>query len=206
LPAWRDRGSVSRVHTEITFRSEQRLTPEEFFAWLQERPYNDVNRYELIHGRIAMTPGADFFHGSTEARLVRYLATHVEARGLGTVLGSSVGYDLPSGDMLEPDVSFVSNERLAAGPAPEHGRHARLVPDLVIEILSRSTAKRDRGVKKEIYAANGVREYWLVDPVRRRVTIFQRGDEGFDDGTVFTSGRVTSLVLAGLDFDVEALW
>ena len=61
------------------------------------------------------------------------------------MLGSSAGYDLPSGDTLEPDVSFLSAARLAAGPAPERGRFLRIVPDLVVEILSDSTAKRDRG-------------------------------------------------------------
>ncbi len=193
------------METEITFRSEQRLTQEEFFRWLQERP-DDTRHYELIHGRIVMTPPANFRHGALGAWLVYKLMLHVEPRGLGLVLDASAGYDLPSGDTLEPDVSFISKERLAAEPQPEPGRFARIVPDLVIETASRSTARRDRTVKKEIYAVNGVREYWLVDPRSRTLTIFQEQGAAFDDGRSLKSGSVASAVFPSLELTVEEVF
>jgi Uma2 family endonuclease len=182
---------------------EKRLTQEEFFSWLQDREPSDCTHYELIHGRIVMTPAADFFHASIGSLLNRKLGDYLDRRGLGRVLDSSAGYDLPSGDTLEPDVSFVSRRRLDTGPRPERGRHARLVPDLVVEVLSPSTRRRDRTVKKDVYAANGVVEYWLVDPEARTVTVFHRRGDGFDAGVTRAPGEeVASELFADLTLAV----
>src|SRR5262245_58977434 len=96
---------------ETAFRSEELFTQEEFWRWLQKRPSSDINHYELIGGRIVMTPPAGYPHGGVESLLVHRLVDFVEPRQLGKVFGSSTGYDLPSGDTLEPDVSFVSRAR-----------------------------------------------------------------------------------------------
>jgi Uma2 family endonuclease len=194
------------MDAEVTFRSQQRLTQEEFYEWLQQLPPHDIHHYELIHGRIVMTPPAGFGHGSVGSWLTYMLWQHVEHRDLGLVLDASTGYDLPSGDTLEPDVSFVSKARLAAAPKVAPERFARVVPDLVVEILSPSTARRDRTVKKDIYAANGVREYWIVDQRRRSVIVFRRGDGGFDGSRVVAAGPLPSEVLPDLALTVEEVF
>jgi Uma2 family endonuclease len=84
-------------------------------------------------------------------------------------------------------------------------RFATVVPDLVVEILSPSTARRDRTEKKAIYAANGVREYWLVDPRRRHVVVHALRGAGYDAGTTFASGVVSSKVLPRLRLTVEEI-
>ena len=206
LPLSDGRASIDAMDGEITFRSDEVLTPEEFVAWLEERPANDVNRYELIQGRIVMTPPAGFGHGKLDAWLSHKLWEHVVENDLGVVLGSSTGYRLPSVDVLEPDVSFVSKERLAAAGAQDEASFARVVPDLVIEVLSPSTARRDRTEKKDIYAANGVREYWLVDPRRRDVTVFNLAGGGYDPGRVVARGMIASQVLPGLHLAAEELF
>ena len=194
------------MDAQITFRSEQRLTQQEFFDWVQRLPGGDVHHYELIHGRIVMTPPANFIHGGIGAELARRLGNHAKSHGLGRVFDASTGYDLPSGDTLEPDVSFVSKERLASAPKLARERFGRVVPDLVIEISSRSTARRDRTEKKAIYAANGVREYWLVDPERSNVTVYHLRDEVYDAGVVFSVGAATSEVLPGLAVELAELF
>ena len=160
------------AYRDTAFRSEERFTQQEFFAWLQQRPASDVNHYELIRGRIVMSPPAGWPHGALEMRIGSCFLQLCERHDLGIVQGSSAGYDLPSGDTLEPDVSFLSRARFAAGPAPERGRFVGIVPNVAVEILSRSTARRDRTEKKEIYEQCGVDEYWLVDPDHREVTLF----------------------------------
>lgn len=191
---------------DTAFRSEERFTQQEFFAWLQRRPASDVNHYELIRGRIVMSPPAGWPHGSLEMRIgARFYAVSDQHR-LGVVQGSSAGYDLPSGDTLEPDVSFISKERFAAGPAPVRGRFLGIVPDLAVEILSKSTARRDRGEKKEIYAECGVGEYWIVDPDRRVVIVYHLGDVGYGTGERIRAGRIASRVLTQLELTVEDLF
>src|SRR5206468_2376386 len=103
-----------QMTADTAFRSDEEFSQKEFRRWVNHRPSSDINRYELIQGRIVMTPAAGQTHGLIEATLARLLGQHVAERKLGIVLGSSTGYDLPSGDTLEPDLSYISHERLAA--------------------------------------------------------------------------------------------
>src|SRR5947208_999285 len=123
---------------ETAFRSEETFTQEAFHRWLHTRPRGDLNHYELINGRIVMTPPAGWPHGQLDANLTAILTNHVRLRQLGIVQGSSAGYQLPSGDSVEPVVSFISKARFMAGPTPIAGEFLRIVPSLVIEILSPS--------------------------------------------------------------------
>jgi len=158
---------------ETTFVSTDRFNQRAFKRWAETRPATDINHYELTNGRIVMTPPAGWGHGEIEARMSRMLFDFVDSKKLGKVFGSSTGYNLPSGDTLEPDISFISAQRWAKGPHVGRGQFLKIVPNLVVEILSPATAQRDRVEKKRIYEANGVDELWLVDPTRRDLTVFQ---------------------------------
>ena len=79
-------------------------------------------------------------------------------------------------DVVQPDILFVSNERM--GIVTEDNIQG--APDLVIEILSPSTAERDRTFKRSLYARHGVREYWLVDPDARSVEVLVLGEGHFE--------------------------
>jgi len=191
---------------ETAFRSDEHFDQKQFRRWLDARPASDINHYELINGRIIMTPPAGWPHGGVEAALVSPLMQHVQSRKLGVVLGSSAGYDLPSGDTVEPDVSFIAIRRLAAGPKPVAGKFLRIVPNLVVEILSPTTARKDRVDKKSIYERNGVDEYWIVDPARKQVTVFHRGKRGYSAGVSATAGIIRSRVLPELGLSVKDLF
>ena len=191
---------------ETAFRSDEHFDQKQFRRWLDARPASDINHYELINGRIIMTPPAGWPHGGVEAALVSPLMQHVQSRKLGVVLGSSAGYDLPSGDTVEPDVSFIAIRRLAAGPKPVAGKFLRIVPNLVVEILSPTTARKDRVDKKSIYERNGVDEYWIVDPARKQVTVFHRGKRGYSAGVSAAAGIIRSRVLPELGLSVKDLF
>ncbi len=191
---------------QTAFRSEEEFTQKQFRRWVEQRPRADINRYELLRGRIVMTPPAGQVHASVEAALVHLMREHVIANTLGKVFGSSAGYDLPSGDTLEPDVSYISAQRLAAGPRSGPDEFLRVVPTLVIEIASPSTARRDQTEKKIIYERNGVDEYWIVEPRAQTVTVFHLGEAGYDAGEMFKSGRVRSRVLPKLSVSIAKLF
>ena len=154
-----------------------------------------------------MTPPAGWGHGEIEAKVIRILGDFVKSRNFGRVFGSSTGYDLPSGDTLEPDASFISSERWAKGPQVGRGQFLRIVPTLVVEILSPATAQRDRVEKKTIYEVNGVDEYWLVDLDRREVTVFQLMEGRYSSGTRFRARQnLRSGVLPGFKLATRLLF
>ena len=191
---------------ELAFESTRTLTQEEFAAWVAARWRGDLNHYELLDGRVVMTPPAGYPHGAIEAALGAILGPFVRDRNLGKCFGSSQGFELPSGDTVEPDYSFVSAERWRAIPPPEEGRFLRVGSDLVVEILSRSTAALDRGEKKDVYERSGVREYWLIDPRARTLLVYTRQGDRFDTGRTFAEGQpFSSAVLPGLAFDVASV-
>lgn len=186
----------------------RRRTPAQarFRRWLARRPPDDLNHYELLDGHVVMAPPAGWPHAGIEATIAARVHAHVAAHELGIVLGSSAGYDLPSGDTLEPDVSFITAARFAAGPAPVRRRFLRIVPTLAVEILSPSTAARDRTAKRRIYARNGVDEYWLVDPDAHSVTVYRLRRHTYDRGTTITTGDVQSRVLPALGLAVADIF
>jgi Uma2 family endonuclease len=115
-------------------------------------------------------------------------------------------HELPSGDTVEPDFAFIAAQRWDAIPPPPAGRFLRIVPDLVVEILSRPTAARDRGEKRDICEENGVREYWIIEPETAELTVFSRREGRFDRGRILGRGTpFDSEVLLGLRFDVGSV-
>jgi Uma2 family endonuclease len=198
--------SESMPVAETAFCSDARFDQASFRRWLDERPASDINHYELIDGRIVMTPPAGWPHGRIDSRINQLAADHVERHRLGIVLGSSAGYDLPSGDTLEPDASFIAAERLATSPQPAVGTLLTIVPTLVIEILSPATSHRDRTEKKAVYERNGVAEYWIVDPVKKTITVFTLGGQRYGTPNTITAGPIASRVLPHLRVSVEQVF
>ncbi|HEX7080556.1 MAG TPA: Uma2 family endonuclease [Gammaproteobacteria bacterium] len=192
---------------DLVFESTRTVTPKEFAEFVATREAaGDTGHYELLNGRVVMSPPAGYPHGEIGSNVQRVLASFVWDRKLGRVFDSSQGFELPSGDTVEPDHAFVSHERRAAAPAPEAGRFLRVVPDLIVEVMSGRTASQDRGEKKAIYERNGVLEYWLLDPRAEEVTVFHALAGRFDGGSVYAvTDRLSSQVLAGLTIDVRDL-
>lgn len=180
------------MSTQTAFISTETFTQTEFRRWLDELPASDINHYELLRGRIIMNPPAGWPHAPVGVNIIVPLGSFVRTHGLGVVLESSAGYDLPSGDTIEPDISFIAHERLTAGPAPQPGQFVRIVPNLIVEILSPATARRDRTEKKAIYQENGVEEYWLVDTKLREVTVYTLTGKRFGRGKVYTARDLLS--------------
>ena len=141
---------------------------------------DDGNRYEFIGGRLYVTAAPVTRHGRISKRLEHALVRILEHAGHGEMFRAPCLVEFPgTGDRVQPDILFVSNERWGIiGEKQVTG-----APDLVVEILSPSTAHRDRGIKLDLYARRGVREYWIVDPVEDVVDVWrfevQPGHERF---------------------------
>lgn len=130
---------------------------------------DDGNRYEVLNGKLLVTPQASVPHRDVALRLALSLKSYCEQHGLGRVFGPGA---VPFGkNEVQPDVEVVPN---IAPPLPEKWEDLPF-PILVVEILSDSTSRRDRGVKRDAYVGLGIAEYWIVDRHAREVTVVRPG-------------------------------
>ena len=176
---------------------KERMTYEEFLQWCNEDTWA-----EWVDGEVIMLTPASNRHQDLSDFLAFVMRGFVEARDLGIVRSApfqmKTGPDLPG---REPDILFIAQEHLGRlketyldGPA-----------DKVVEIASPESMGRDRGEKFYEYEKGGVREYWLIDPQRRRTEFYRLGEEGWyqlvpvDEEGVYRSG-----VIAG--FWVKTSW
>ncbi|MSU51036.1 MAG: Uma2 family endonuclease [Opitutus sp.] len=141
-----------------------------FAEWRAELP--ESNRpAELWDGETVVSPAPSFYHQQIVDRFHDRLKGWVRPRGLGKTCAAPVDMVLTSRRSVQPDVLFVTHERLAIigdvinGPA-----------DLVAEIISPESRRRDRFDKRDLYEQHGIREYWLLDPEAQTVEVFQLTD------------------------------
>ena len=119
-------------------------------------------RYQLIEGELyAMSPSPRYTHQVIAWNLVGLFSRYLERQPVGRAFMAPFDVYLSENDVVQPDVFFVANDRLKS--VQEDGVHG--APDLVIEILSPSTAQLDKKQKRRIYARAGVKELWVVDPL-----------------------------------------
>lgn len=123
---------------------------------------------ELVYGVVVREPAMPSWnHQLLSARLTALLYTHVDELGIGRVSSPvDVVLDAEAALVVQPDIVFISNERRDIVRERVWG-----APDLVVEILSPSTARRDRTIKLAWYRRYDVRECWLVDLASRAVEV-----------------------------------
>ena len=124
-------------------------------------------RWELIDGELIMPPSPKEAHQSVQVDLGAPMHLFARKKDLGRVYFAPFDVKLSDTDTLQPDLLFVSKERLHIITED----NVQGAPDLVVEIRSPSTARQDWTVKREIYARHGVKEYWLVDPEAATVSV-----------------------------------
>ncbi len=125
--------------------------------------------YEVIGGKKVMAPAANPTHGSIIGRLYAFLFSYLDAQNAGYVFADDVDVYLLEGPLFKPDLIVVLEENSSI---IDWNKGIYGAPDMVVEVLSRSTKKRDVTVKKDAYEANGVREYWIIDPWAKSVDVY----------------------------------
>lgn len=132
----------------------------------------DGNRYEAIGGVLYVTPAPTLRHQWISANLHIALVRLLVEPGLGYVFFAPVGVEFPTTEEgVQPDLVFISKER--GDIMVKEG--IRGAPDLVVEIASPGTTKRDRTVKRDLYQRHGVAQYWVVDPESESVEVWDFG-------------------------------
>lgn len=131
-----------------------------------EEGWSDSLRRELVGGKVVMMSPAATNHVLISGHIYRLFSNYLKGKPC-TPIPDGVTVFLTDEDHFVPDFMVVCDRDKLKGDGV-HG-----APDLVVEVLSPSTVKRDRTRKKDVYGRCGVREYWLVDPASRTVEVYR---------------------------------
>ncbi len=168
---------------------------------------SDDKRYEIIDGELFMVPSPNESHQRFLVTLTIILANHVKKNKLGSIYCAPFDVLFSEEDVVQPDIIFVSNKNKKIITKD----NIQGVPDLLIEILSPGTSKRDLGIKKKLYAKNGVREYWIVDPEQETIEVLnlKKGEflgRSCNTGAAGQTSRLSSSVIQGFDIDIKEIF
>jgi Uma2 family endonuclease len=169
--------------------------------WTYEEYYklDDGQRYEIIDGDLLMAPSPDVWHQDWLSNLHFLLRLYFAKRKAGRLFIAPFDVVLDSENTVQPDLVFVA----AANKGIIEKRAVFGAPDLLVELLSPSSIRRDRHVKKALYARFGVKEYWIGDPANRTMEILTLRDGRFQPHCAAKEkGTLVSRVLPGLELDL----
>jgi Uma2 family endonuclease len=137
---------------------------------------DDGLRHELIDGEHYVTPAPNTRHQAILGQLHLVIGNWLESHPIGRVFFAPFDVVVSNFDVVEPDLLYLSHARAGDVLTP---RHIRGVPELVVEIASKGTRKRDETIKRRLYERSGVTEYWVVDPQVDVVRVYRRVSDGF---------------------------
>ena len=160
-------------------------------------------RYELLDGELILVGSPNEDHQIASMKIGYRMHSFVEENDLGQVFHAPFDVLFTDTDVVQPDILFVSNER-------EHIRtpaNIQGAPDLIVEILSPSSSRRDWREKRELYASHGVKEYWIVDPANHIVWVMLLRDGALvEQGAYWEGDTVTSTTLEGFSISLDEIF
>lgn len=181
----------------------KKLTYREFRE--MEFDETDSNLYELLKGILVRKSAPHFIHQRISRKLLWKFEDHILLKQLGEIFYAPVDVVLNEENAPQPDLVYVSNENVAVLNYEEGVIIG--APDLVVEILSPSTAKKDKTLKKDIYEEFGVLEYWLVDPNNKTIEVYTLQNNRY---TLFslsdTEDKLKSALLPDLDMELKVIF
>ena len=163
----------------------------------------DGYQYEVFDGELVMTPAPIPKHQEMVLKIARALDEFVEKNKLGKVYVAPVDIVFDQHTILQPDVLFIRESRLHI--VQEEAIEG--APDLAVEVLSRSTMRKDRVRKLATYSEFGVNEYWIVDRMNQRIDLYERVDEELRLSRTYVPGDILeSPLLPGLQLPVARIF
>src|SRR5262245_8534070 len=166
---------------------------------------DDGMRHELIDGEHYVTPSPNMRHQQISINLTLMVGGWLESSPQGRLFYAPLDVVFPQFDVVEPDNLYVSNERSHVLTAP----NVQGAPDLVIEIGSPGTGRRDETIKRRLYERSDVLEYWIVGPGIEVVRVHKRSGDTFD-GTIELSREaddvLTTSLLPGLELPLARIF
>ncbi len=181
---------------ELLDKQAKRWTYEEYYE------LDDDRRYEIIGGNLLMAPAPDTWHQDWSRKLFRLIDRFVTKNNLGEVFYAPIDIVLNEENTVQPDIVFIATPNLQI----IQRRAIFGVPELLVELVSPSSVRRDRYDKKALYARFGVKEYWIGDPANKALEILTLREGRYElHCCAEEKGKLTSLVLPGLEFDLTEI-
>lgn len=159
-------------------------------------------KVEFINGEVVVHSPVKLRHNTVAKNLMVLLDTYVKRHKLGYVGYEKLLVSLTRND-YEPDICYFGSDK-ADHFTPGQMRFP--APDLVVEVLSASTAGGDRGIKYDDYAAHGVVEYWIIDPELEVVEQYQLAGDQYALAVKAQTGELHSIALPGFVIPVRAMF
>ena len=164
------------------------------------------DRYELINGEFILVSAPNIAHQGAVTGFILSPGSFVELENLGRIFAAPTEVILtdPEGiNIVQPDIIFVSKEREYIITRP----NIQGAPDLLVEILSPSTGRRDRTTKLDLYARHGVGEYWLADPDAQTITVMLLKEGEYETvGKFSIEDTLTSPTLKGFSVSLDRIF
>ncbi len=173
------------------------------YADLLEMPVDISLRHEILEGELFVSPSPSLVHQVLLGELHARLLTHVRGRQLGRLLTGPVDVKRSEYGVTVPDILFVRKSRPHVVRLGEQA--ITEPPDLVVEVISPSSDRRDRVRKFAFYAEFGVQEYWVVDPFQRTCDAYILR-EGIYEALQIELGTLRSEAVEGFELEIEDLF
>jgi Uma2 family endonuclease len=164
---------------------------------------DDGKRYEILDGDLAVTPSPLVRHQRVLGNLYEAINAYVRHHDTGLLLLAPVDVILEESTVVVPDLVFVRKERLTIVTE----RAVEGSPDLLVEILSKGSIRRDRGVKMKLYARFEVPHYWIVDAQARTIEMHELAKRHYRVAATFRGDTgATSTLFPGLAIELSEVW
>ncbi|MFQ6092630.1 MAG: Uma2 family endonuclease [bacterium] len=184
-------------------RKQPLLTKPIKFTYEDYVHFPEDKRCEIIDGEVYMVPAPVPYHQDVLRKLMVILNEFVEKNGLGRVYFAPCDVVLSEIDIVQPDMLFVSRERLPIITE----KNIQGAPDLIIEIVSPSSDYEDRVIKRKLYSKYGVKEYWLVELEKGEVEVMALRESGLEVVKTYSRGDVLeSLILEELTVELHEIF
>jgi Uma2 family endonuclease len=174
----------------------ERLTANDYRALPEAGP-----RYQLVEGELHMAPAPNSYHQEIVWNLSRIFVRYLDGHPVGRVYLAPYDVYLSQHDVVQPDLLFLAKDRQQM--RQEDGLHG--APDLVVEVISPSTAQLDKKTKRAIYAHAGVKELWLIDPILLQIHLYDfardlaKAVRILDEDESFTSALLPGLTVVAAE-------
>ena len=174
----------------LTFDDYTRLTPP------------DSGNYELHNGKIIHMPSPLEPHQTLAFKLTLSLGNYIMKNKLGKLLFAPMDVIFNANDTMQPDILFVSNERLSI-----IDRQVKGAPDFIVEILSEGNTAKEMSYKKHVFETHGVREYWLINLAKQTITQYENiEDEFIIRNKINSDGTLSSVVFEGFTLNARDIF